>query len=359
LVLFVAIPSILVSAYFLLAASPQYATEVKLVVRRADPGSSDRMDSLVSLLGNSLSYTSSTQNSYIVTHYIKSRTLIDDLSGIIDVREIFRRPEADFWARLGENGSPEKVTAYWNDMVKAYVDAPSGIVTVEIRAFRPDDALALAKAVVMLSERLVNRISEQSRRDTMRYAEEDVRKSDQAVRSTLQELQDLRNEEGMLDPMRTADEKSKLVMQLMSEQARLESDEFIATRTLAPNAPTAQQIRVRLDILRAQLDQLRKSVANNNGTPRTVAAALSKFEALEVQRQLNEKLLSLAEESLERARIKAERQSLYLMVFVPPELPTKAEYPRRIVNSFLFSVGSMLLWTIIALTVAAIRDHRN
>ena len=113
------------------------------------------------------SFTAPGQNAYIVTSYIQSRAIVDDLSKTLNLREIFRRPEADFWARLKRNAWIDELTDYWKSMVSTYIDAPSGIVTLQVRAFRPDDAVALAKAVLTLSETLVNRISDRARQDAM------------------------------------------------------------------------------------------------------------------------------------------------------------------------------------------------
>jgi capsular polysaccharide transport system permease protein len=44
-------------------------------------------------------------------------------------------------------------------MVSTYVESMSGIVTVEARAFRPDDAVLLVRTIGQLSEKLVNDIS--------------------------------------------------------------------------------------------------------------------------------------------------------------------------------------------------------
>ena len=92
------------------------------------------------------SFTAPGQNAYIVTSYIQSRAIVDNLNKTLNLREIFRRPEADFWARLKRNASIDELTDYWKTMVSTYIDAPSGIVTLQVRAFRPDDAVALAKA---------------------------------------------------------------------------------------------------------------------------------------------------------------------------------------------------------------------
>ena len=368
---FVILPSILAIAYYAFVASPQYAAEARLVVRTvevllvdavsptsASGGSGTRAQSPIATSSSATGYSLPLQNAYIVAQYIRSRAIVEDLSKTLDLREIFRRPEADFLARLASNASGEELVDYWREMVRSYVDGPSAIVTFQVRAFRPDDALKLAEAINTLSERLVNEISSRSRQDIMRSSEEEVRQADAQLRLALQELQAARDAEGILDPTKAADDTGKLLLQLMGEKIRLEGDLLAVSRTLAPSAPSVRYLRSRVEILEGQIANLKSTLTGNGGTARNIAASLRRFEELERNRFVAEKLLTVAEESFSRARKRAERQNLYFMVFVPPALPTDAEYPERLEYSILLPMAFLVLWGIGALLFAAIEDHR-
>lgn len=356
----VIIPSIVAIFYLAIVATSQFSVEARFVVRAADPATSaaDKLGALASL-GTPFSYSPSAQNAYVVAHYIRSRTAVNDMLEIVDLRSIYRRPEADFWARLKVNASEEELVEYWHQMVRAYVDTSSNIVILEVRAFRPEDALKIAEAILTLSERLVNQMSQRARQDVMRFSEEEVRRADVLIRSALDNLQKARDSEGMLDPAKAADETGQLLMQLMADKIRLESELHFALSALDKNAPTVRQLNSRLEIIGGQITALRSSLAGDTGVSRNVASALRKFEQLEVQRFLADKVLTLAEDGLERARIRAERQNLYFMVFVPPSLPTKAILPRRLAYSIFLPVVFLMLWGIAALLWASLEDHRN
>ena len=90
---------------------------------------------------------------------------------------------------------------------------------------------------------------------------------------------------------------------------------------------------------------------------RTIAAAIGKYEELELRRQFSERLYTMAQDALERARQKAEWQNIYLSVFVPPRLPQLALFPERMNMSLLVCGVLAILWGIVALILAAVRDH--
>jgi capsular polysaccharide transport system permease protein len=305
------------------------------------------------------SFTAPGQNAYIVTSYIQSRAIVDDLNRTLNLREIFRRPEADFWARLKRNASVDELTEYWKSMVSTYIDAPSGIVTLNVRAFRPDDAVVLAKAVLTLSEALVNRISDRARSDAMESSEQEVRRTFEMTQSALADLRQFRDSSGIIDPVQTGTEIGKLLLPLLTEKIRLESDLFVASRDLDQTAPTIKAMKSQLDATEKQIADLRGKLTNVDGDNKTtLAASLTKFEQLDLKRQFAEKLYTLAQADLDRARLRAERQSVYLTVFVPPSLPEESRYPRRVAFPILIFLGLAILWSIGAMVVASVEDHR-
>jgi capsular polysaccharide transport system permease protein len=353
---FVLVPAFAAMVYFAFIASNQYAAETRFAVRalEADYGSGDKDNSSVNF-----SFTLSGQDAFIVTSYIRSRAIIDDLGAKLDLREIFRRPEADFWARLKSDASVDELTEYWNSMVSTYIDGPSGIVTLGVRAFRQDDALAVAKAVMELSEALVNRISDRARHDSMEGAEKEVRRTYTATQAALAELHRFRDSAGFIDPAQAASEIGKLLTPLLAEKIRLESELFVATRDLDDTAPTVHALKSRIESTERQIADLKgKLTRSGDAAGETVSGSLVKFEELELARMAAEKLYSLAQADLDRARLRADRQSIYLTVFVPPSLPEDSHYPRRLAFPILIFLGLAIVWAIVAMIFASVADHR-
>jgi capsular polysaccharide transport system permease protein len=243
-------------------------------------------------------------------------------------------------------------------MISTYVDGPSGIVTIYVRAFRRADALSLAQMIIAACEKLVNDVSSRARNDAMRRAENEVRRTEGLVRNALGEMRKYRDAEGFIDPVSAATSTSQLLMQVTSEKILLQNDFFVASRAMSPNAPTLQALKIRLEGLDRQIEQLKAKLTGTSPEGRTVAASLVKFEELELKRVFAEKLYSIAQDALERARMKAERQNIYISVFAPPFLPEDAKYPQRASLSILIPIGLLVVWGILALTAAAIEDHR-
>lgn len=361
-ILLVIVPSIAAVVYLAFLASDQYDAEARFAVRTAQNDSSS-LKSLTAMTSSASSGAISIpplagQDPYIVTSYLHSRAVIDDLSKSLDLRAIFRRPEADFWARLKRDASAEDLVAYWNGMVTTYVDGPSAIVTVKVRTFRPDDSLALLHAILKASEALVNEVSARARNDAMKRAEGEVRRYENQVRSALVDLRKFRDSEGIISPVESATSTSKLLLALLSEKIRAQSELFVALRALSADAPTVRTLKVQVESLDKQIDEMKSKLTGNTPESRTISSSLVKFEELELKRIFAEKLYTMAQNALERARVRAEQQNIYISVFVPPALPEDAENPKRVALSFLIPIILLVIWGILALTAAAVEDHR-
>jgi capsular polysaccharide transport system permease protein len=345
--------------YFFVVASDQYTAEARFAVRAADDNS-EKKPSVGNLLSPLLSSAGSFahQDAEIVASYIRSRAIIDDLEGVIDVRAIFSRPEADFWERLPDNASAEVLRDHWSRKVSAYLEHVSGIVNVKVRAFRREDALALTKAILEVSERLVNSISLRARADAMRRAEEEVRRADGSMRLALADLASFRDTVGIIDPVKSADLVGKILLQLMLDKIKIETELFIVQRVSSVDAPGTASLRARLESVDGQIARTRAELTGENPQARNLASALARFEELEVKRQFAESVYAFARDGLDRARIAAERQTIYVTVFVPPALPQEVAYPLRLTFSLLIALGFAVTWGTGAMICASVMDHR-
>lgn len=353
-------PAFATAIYFAFLASDQYVAETRFAVRSAQIQSlSDNVNSALSSISMSIATpTMAGQDAYIISTYIRSRAIVDDLSRTLDLGAIFRRPEADFWARLKDNASIEDLVAYWQGMVSVYVDAPSGVLTVTVRAFRREDALALSNAVIAASEALANSISARARDDAMKRAESEVRRSEVKVVAALADLRAFRDKQGMIDPVSAATSTGALLANVLAEKIKVQNNLFVAVRAMSEDAPTVQAMKTRLEGLDRQIDDLKGKLTGGAAGAATIAGVISQFEQLELQRQFAEKLYQMAEDGLERARQKAEAQNIYVTVFVPPALPQEAKFPERLSLSLLTPIGLAIVWGIFALIGAAVDDHR-
>jgi capsule polysaccharide export protein KpsE/RkpR len=89
---------------------------------------------------------SATQDAYVVTSFIHSTEILRRMGTYLNYKSAYTLADADFLSRFDSEASQEKFLQYWRKMVSAYIDGPSGIVTLQVNSFRPEDSVTLANS---------------------------------------------------------------------------------------------------------------------------------------------------------------------------------------------------------------------
>jgi capsular polysaccharide transport system permease protein len=88
--------------------------------------------------------------------------------------------------------------------VNLIYDIETGVSSLRVLAFRPDDAQAIAQELLRMSEELVNRFTLRSIEDAMRGARHDVAVAETRVLAAREALAAFREREQALDPTQSA-----------------------------------------------------------------------------------------------------------------------------------------------------------
>ena len=172
LLLAVALPTALMGTYLYRYADNQYISEFRFSVRRQAPLRVDPSagSSMAAGLSPSLNLAM-INDSEIVVQYLKSRQVIDDITAAgIDLDRIYAQQDNDLLAHLSPGATAEERLRYWHRIVDPFFDLTNGIVSVQVRAFRPEDARIVADKALQLAETLVNHMSSRAQADQLAYA---------------------------------------------------------------------------------------------------------------------------------------------------------------------------------------------
>ncbi len=357
----VVVPVAVAAIYYFAIASDQYITEFRLSLRMAD---APRIEPL-SLFGGDTGRATATE-SQIVTQFIASRAIIDELDPTLDLRRIFASPKADWWARLWLPATIEQLVRYWQNQVDPFYDSSTGTIVVRVRAFSPDEALRLAQAIVASSEQLINDLSARARHDALDYAAADVASAEARLKTALAAIRDFRDKEGMIDPGQAASADTTLTTKLRDDLLKANSELATLTAYMHDDAPAMRVLKARIKSLEAQQRMLShemtaSSSASPPAPPSPSSPALSRelgsYEALDAERKFAEMAYQHALEAQDRARDNADRQHIYIESFVPPSLPESSLYPHRWRALGTVALIAFAIWAVGGLALQSIRDH--
>ena len=356
--LFVLLPTAIIAAYLFLIASDQYVAEARFAIRgNVEPMGDASLGEFTSLIRKHNS-----QDSFVVKEFIGSQNIVEQLEKAIGVSAMFSKPRVDLWARYWSPQPIEELTKYWNHQVSAHIDVISGIITLTVRAFTPEDALTIAKEVVQRSEKLINEISRRAQADMVRQSEIDAGKAQERLRKAYLDLQQFRNRWGIIDPAKSAESTSTTLLSLRRDKLKAESDlQVLRGSNLDEKSRSIQVLAASIVAIDQQIRQLQDQLTTDGIVPGSVTnmtQALLEFEGLQVERTIAEKLNESANFLLDRARVEAGKQHVFLSTFVPPALPDYSLYPRRVYALAVAFFCFLVLWSSVSLVVAGVNDQR-
>lgn len=350
----VLIPATLAAVYYFFIAADQYVAEFRFALRTVEPARAE----IGGILQGSIAPSPVGVDSYAVVQYVGSRDVIEDIGKTLDLREMFSRPEADWLARLQLPISIEELVQYWKGKVDAFYDITNGTIVVRASAFRPDDALRLAQAIRASAEQLVNDLSARARSDTLRNSEKEVHRAERRLKTSLARLREFRDREGIIDPRKTADATQALAGRIRDEIVRTDTELSTVKHYMRADAPSVRMLEARVQSLQAQLRSVESEVTDTQKSQSEVLSrAMGSYERLESDRSFAEKAYQHALEALDRARMNADRQQVYVAGFVQPSLPEEALYPRRFRNVGIALFLCCAVWLIGAFTIQTVREH--
>jgi capsular polysaccharide transport system permease protein len=344
------------SIYFGFIASDQYAAGFRFTVSNtsAVPSSSP---GFLSLLGGMPSGPSSNDD-FMVTDYITSRQAVDELQNRIKVKDLYAKPNIDWWSRFDASQPTERFLKYWQSMVTARFDMITGIATAEVRAFTPEDARLIAATLVTLSEELINRIANRSATEAVRAATREVERAQNRLKEVRARLTAYRNKFGIIDPTTSvAASNSSLVQALRANLAQLETQlATLKSQNLLPTAPAIVTLNSQIQSAREQLASTEAQVGRGEAGS-GLSTIVAEYELINLDLQYAQTMVTNTMQALDQARANAAVQQLYITPYVRPSLPQSPTYPSRFLSVLAVGLVSFAIWVLSLMLVRAARER--
>jgi len=352
----VLVPTLVAIVYYALIASDVYVSESRFVVRSQQP----RMQTggLVGELLQGTGISRSQDDTYSVRDFILSRDALKELDEKLAVRKSYSSTSADRFKRfpgvVGDD-SFESLFRYYGKKVGVEYDPASSISILTVHAFSAEDAQKINQLLLEMSERLVNSLNDRSRRDLIRFAEDEVKLAAKKAQDASLALLAFRSEQSVFEPDRQAaialEGVARLQEELISTQAQLAQ-----LKKISPTNPQIGGLSTRVETLRAAVTSEAAKVTSGAGS---LSARAPTFERLTLESEFADKELGIALAERDTARHEAARKQLYLERLVQPNLPDSALEPRRVRSVFTVLLFGLMAWGVVTLVLAGIREHAD
>jgi capsular polysaccharide transport system permease protein len=356
-VLLVVLPTLGAGAYLYGWAANQYASRVAFTVRTEEAASAvDLLGGLSSLTGGN----ASSSDTDILYEFIQSQEMVREIDAQLDLGALYRKPENDPVFSLSDDATIEDLVEYWQSMVRLFYDPGTGLIEVEARAFAPQDAQSVARAVLERSSLMINQLSTVARNDMTGYAKEELDAAQEQLREARQALMVFRNETQIVDVGADLQGQMGVLGSLQAQLAEALVEIDLLSETAAGGDPRISQAERRIAAIERRIAQERAKFGGTGvaADGRPYSELVGEFESLQVDLEFAQESYLATRAAYESRIAEARRQNRYLAAYVQPTLPEAALYPQRDILLLLTALIAFGLWAISVLVFYSLKDRR-
>lgn len=341
-------------SYFTFVVSPQYEAETRFVLRSALPAFSDEEANPDANMAS----LKIVQDTLVVVNFLESPSLVHSLDEKIDLETIYAKPRIDGWWRMERDLGEEDKADYFEDFIDTDVSSVSGIVTVKVRAFSPEDARDVLEDIFSLSEERVNQLNGEIWSSVLEVSERNFETASNQLRDVRSRYAALQNETGVFDVELEAEALTEVIATLRTELIDLQN----RRATLLLEVPETHINIVRFDqaisVRSEQLERLEGDLASaRTGDAESLSNNQRRFDALEIEVEVAQERFKTAAIELEEARLLNSVQMLYLDRFMRPTLPQDSVYPVYAWEVAKLLILCLALWGAAVLSLSMLQRH--
>jgi capsular polysaccharide transport system permease protein len=348
---FVGIPTIFAGIYFYTIATPMYATKSSFVIQQADSAAAGAGGLFSgSPLGGS-------QDSIAVQDYLESRDAMLRLDADVGFKDHFASPAIDAIQRLPENPTNEKAYKVYSDRVSIGYDPTEGLLKMEVVAADPDISKQFSDALIQYAEERVDNLTQRKREDQMKGARESLEDAERKMDEAQESVVLLQEQLGIISPEA---ETGALMGQISTFETQLQQKQLQLQQlldNLRPNQARVEGTQGDIRRLEDTVAKLRAQMTEATGTSGSLARISAELRMAEVDLQTRQMMAQQALQSLEVARVEANRQTRYLSLSSSPVAPDEPTYPRKFENTVLAFLLFSGLYLLASLTAAVLREQ--
>jgi capsular polysaccharide transport system permease protein len=352
--LIVFLPTLLTAGYLYLIAADQYESEAHFLVRTTTPQALPGTG-VSQVLSMATGLSSAQSEAMSVADYLTSHDVVSTLRKQDRLVERFHTADADFFSRLRQaDPTDERLLKFYRKQVKVEYSTETGITTLKVHSFRPQDSYEIVRKLLTLGEQRVNMLNVRSYSDALAVSRRQLAEAEDALAQAQGRLTSFRQTRGDIDPQASGQAQIGLVTTMTGQLAAARAQLAAMSGMINTSSPQYRALAARVSALQAQLSA---QTGRLTGGSSAIANDISGYEGLRLRQEFLAKRYEAAASSLEKAREQAVRQQLYVVRVVDANMPQKALFPERSRILLTVLIGLLLAYAIGWLIVAGVREH--
>jgi capsular polysaccharide transport system permease protein len=345
----------LAAMYWGLIASDRYVSEAHIIIQQTEMPVSQTVD-MPMLLG--LSGGASRADQLLLRDHLLSVDMLNKLNDKLDLREHYSDRQRDPISRMWSPGlSQEWFYRYYLSRISVEFDEYAGVLVLRAEAFSPDKAHAITSMLVEEGERYMNLLAHRLAQEQVGFIEKQVAQISERVMKARQAVLAYQNERNLVSPQGTAENLFGIVNQLEGQLTTLKTQRDALLGYLNPKNPSVVELDLQIAAVQKQIG--REQTRLTSSERQTLNRIVEEFQRLQMNAEFAQDMYKTALAALEKGRVDAGRTLKMVSVLQSPSQPQYPMEPRRIYNTVVFMLVTLMLAGIVRLLMIIIREHQD
>ncbi len=350
--LFVLLPTIIAGVYFSSIATPLFGTKSESSIKMATTPAAGAAGGL--LTGTALA---TSPDSIAVQGYLQSRDAMMRLDADSGFRSHFQGPEIDPLLRLSADATMDDAYRLYQRFLNISYDPAEGIIRMEVIAPTPQLSQTWSLQLIKYAEEQVDQLTRRLREDAMTGARQSYTEAEAAMIASQTRVVELQERYKILS---SETEAALLTQQIGALESQLVQERLSLAQMEAnsnPNSARMEPVKRRIASLETEVAEHRRRLTESGVGGESLARIQGELMVAQADVTTRQMILAQSLQSMENARIEADRQSRYLVTSVAPVPPDRATYPRVFENTAVTLLICLGIYLMISMTVAILREQ--
>lgn len=287
----------------------------------------------------------------ILRDFLTSVDLVQRLDQRIGLKSRLIPPEFDpVYAQNPEN--LERLHQRWQQLVTVTLDGRSGLVTLRVSGFTPEDARALSLAAIRESDAMLARLSDNARENATRLAMTELTLAEDRLRDAREKLTAFRASAQIVDPLADIEGQLGVMASLQGQMAEAQIALGLLRQSASETDTRLIQAERRVAIVSDLLAQERRKFGLGEDG---YAGLTATYEGLRLEVEYASERYVIARASLDAEMAAAQKTGRYLAVHVAPVAAETATLPRKGQVLGLTGFALILIWATGLFTAAGLK----
>jgi len=341
--------------YWGFIASDRYVSEAHVIIQQMDMASTQPMG-LSTLLGTAGGTNRADQ--LLLRDHLLSVDMLEKLDAELNLREHYSNHSRDIISRLWfVDISREWFHRYYLSRVTVDFDEYAGVLVIRAEAFSPEKARAITTMLMDEGGRYMNMVARRLAQEQVSFLETQVEQISERVMRARQAVLAYQNERNLVSPQGTAENVFGIISQLEGQLTTLKTQRGALLGYLNPQNPSVIELDLQIASIKKQITQQQARLTSSER--QTLNRAVEEFTRLQMNAEFAQDMYKTALAALEKGRVDSVRTVKMVSVIQRPTQPQYPMEPRRIYNTAVFIVATLMLAGIVSLLSTIIREHRD